>query len=158
MSSRMPAPVVLPPYSEDNAMSERALIPCETGPLSRCGGSDRANTAANSGGTAGQTRGRPFQPGRSGNPTGRPRSDLDLAALARTYTPEALETLVAVMQDAKSPAAARVSAASALLDRGWGKARQALDARHRLDFVDEFESFLRDLGNLGAAPRGGKLR
>ena len=45
---------------------------------------------------------------------------------AREYTPEALETLAAVMQDEKQPAAARVSAANAILDRAYGKPKQAL--------------------------------
>ena len=32
------------------------------------------------------------------------------------------------MSDAKTPAAARVSAATAMLDRGWGRAKETVDA------------------------------
>lgn len=43
-----------------------------------------------------------------------------LSELAKTYTEEALETLVDVAKNARSEAA-RVSAANALLDRAYGK-------------------------------------
>nr|WP_293854423.1 hypothetical protein [Sphingomonas sp. SCN 67-18] len=41
--------------------------------------------------------------------------------IARQYTDEAVNSLVAVMRDDGEPAAARVSAANAILDRGYGK-------------------------------------
>lgn len=43
-----------------------------------------------------------------------------LSELAKTYTEEALETLVDVARNGRTDAA-RVSAANALLDRGYGK-------------------------------------
>jgi hypothetical protein len=46
--------------------------------------------------------------------------------LARERTDRAIETLTAIMEDGAAPASARV-AASALLDRGWGKAPQRID-------------------------------
>ena len=49
----------------------------------------------------------------------------DIKALARQYTAEALEALVAVVRESESDAA-RVSAANALLDRGYGKPSQVL--------------------------------
>ena len=51
----------------------------------------------------------------------------ELAELARVHTPEALAALVAIANDPEAPAAARVSAAIAVLDRGHGRPRQALD-------------------------------
>jgi hypothetical protein len=63
-----------------------------------------------------------FQPGTSGNPGGRPREIVEVAAAARERTAEALETLTTIMRDKEASAAARVSAAIALLERGWGKA------------------------------------
>jgi hypothetical protein len=62
----------------------------------------------------------PFEPGQSGNPGGRPK-DASLRRLARERTVEAIETLVKIMLNEKAASAARVSAATALLDRGWGK-------------------------------------
>lgn len=64
-----------------------------------------------------------FKPGQSGNPGGRPKG---VAALAREHTPEAIKALVAALKCKKE----RVSAAIALLDRGWGKPVQSHDLRH----------------------------
>ena len=47
---------------------------------------------------------------------------VDIRSYARKFTVEALETLAHVMRQPKAPPAARVMAANALLDRGWGKA------------------------------------
>lgn len=68
----------------------------------------------------------PFEKGKSGNPGGRPKSDKTLQELAKAHAPEAISTLAAVMVDVKSPPAARVSAATAILDRGYGKPAQAI--------------------------------
>ena len=61
-------------------------------------------------------------PGRSGNPGGRPKDEHRVAELARSYTVEAIETLVKLMRDGKDERV-RGTAAQALLDRGWGKAK-----------------------------------
>ena len=68
-----------------------------------------------------------FQPGQSGNPGGRPREVGHVRELARQRTEKAVETLETIMEDPKAPAAARVTAAQALLDRGWGRAPQTLN-------------------------------
>ena len=71
-------------------------------------------------------RGRPFQKGTSGNPGGRPRVVADVQQLARERSPEAINILANVMRDEKAPPAARVAAANALLDRGYGKPTQPI--------------------------------
>jgi uncharacterized protein DUF5681 len=71
-------------------------------------------------------RGRPFQKGTSGNPGGRPRVLADVQELARERSPEAIKILANVMRDEKAPPAARVAAANALLDRGYGKPTQPI--------------------------------
>lgn len=68
-----------------------------------------------------------FKKGQSGNPGGRPK-DGELKELARAHTKEAIQTLVSVMKGKKSPAASKVAAAIALLDRGYGKPVQAVEA------------------------------
>ena len=67
--------------------------------------------------------GRPWPPGRSGNPGGRPKAALDIQALAREHTPDAIRALVAALANPRE----RVAAAVALLDRGWGKPIQAIE-------------------------------
>ena len=49
-----------------------------------------------------------------------------IRALARRHTRAAIKVLAAIMNQSDGPATARVSAAQALLDRGWGKAAQPI--------------------------------
>ena len=66
----------------------------------------------------------PKSPGR---PKGaKNKQTLDVKELARDYTEEAILALATVMRGGE--AAAKVSAAKELLDRGHGKAKQTLDA------------------------------
>ena len=69
-------------------------------------------------------KGRPFEKGISGNPGGRPKVLGDVQELARQQSPEAINTLVAIMQNEKAPPAARVAAANARVDRGYGTPTQ----------------------------------
>ncbi len=50
----------------------------------------------------------------------------EIRSLARSHTTTAINVLVGVMRSKDATHAARVSAANAILDRGWGKAAQAL--------------------------------
>lgn len=70
-------------------------------------------------------RGRPFAPGNSANPGGRPKLPEDVKhvrEIAREYTEDAIGGLVGVLRNGSGPA--KVAAANALLDRGWGKPAQ----------------------------------
>jgi hypothetical protein len=71
------------------------------------------------------------------NPFGRPKRPetiearrvvADVKAAARELTPEAVDTLKEAMADQKAPWAAKIAAAIAILDRGWGKPTQAVEA------------------------------
>src|SRR5207244_11467027 len=72
-------------------------------PRSRCevssskgdiqGGGMMVPMGENSGKTAKRGRGRPFQPGQSGNPGGRPKEDAPVRDLARQHTAEAIRKL-----------------------------------------------------------------
>jgi hypothetical protein len=84
----------------------------------------------NNGGTTkkpGGVTGRGFKPGRSGNPKGRPKVPEEVRELARAHTVDAIEGLSKVLRAKKTPAMARIVAAEALLNRGWGKPRQELE-------------------------------
>jgi hypothetical protein len=50
----------------------------------------------------------------------------EIKALAKKHSKAAIKVLAGIMNQADGPATARVSAAQALLDRGWGKATQPL--------------------------------
>ena len=61
-----------------------------------------------------------FPTGQSGNPGGRPLDGQKVAETARSYTREAIDTLVDIMRNGNDERV-RGAAATALLDRGWGK-------------------------------------
>lgn len=63
---------------------------------------------------------------------GRPKGAVNKATAsvreaAQAFTNDALSTLAEIMRSPEHPAAARVSAASAILDRGHGKPTQAVE-------------------------------
>ncbi len=64
--------------------------------------------------------------GISPNPGGRPSAIKAVTDLARTYTAEAIATLADLMRDDEEPGGVRLAAASALLDRGWGRPAQSV--------------------------------
>lgn len=54
------------------------------------------------------------------------KASTEIRSLARAHTESAINALVGIMNQSEAPPAARVSAATALLDRGWGKPAQPL--------------------------------
>jgi hypothetical protein len=71
-----------------------------------------------------------YLPGVSGNPSGMSRALVEVTDLARQHAPEAMAALVEIATQGKSESA-RVAAATALLDRGYGKPPQAIDSTIR---------------------------
>jgi hypothetical protein len=67
-----------------------------------------------------------FQPGQSGNPGGRPKGADGVRDLARQHTEAAVEALAHIARYGEKEAA-RVAAATALLDRAWGKPTQSVE-------------------------------
>ena len=92
-----------------------------------------------------------FQKGVSGNPGGRPKIKVDMRERVRVHAGAAIDTLLAVMHDDKAPSAARVSAAIAILDRGYGRPAQAVH-QHVTRHIDE----LSDAELIAIATGGGE--
>src|SRR4029077_19750658 len=68
-----------------------------------------------------------WRPGQSGNPGGRPKKIVDLAAMAREHGPECIAKCVALMR--KSPdERVQFSALKELLDRGYGGPAQSVSS------------------------------
>ena len=81
-----------------------------------------------------------FQKGHSGNAGGRPRDEHKVSELARSYTTEAIDTLVDLMRHGNDDRV-RGTAAQALLERGWGKPRVEVATMHK----SNSESFIEAL-------------
>ena len=80
-----------------------------------------------------------FVAGCSGNPGGRPKDEYKVAELARSYTLEAVETLVDLMRHSKDDRV-RGTASSALLDRGWGKAKVEVAASGGQSYIEALQA------------------
>lgn len=85
---------------------------------------DKRTLAANSTKSA-KGPGRPFAPGVSGNPEGRPKIPEHVREMARAHTEEAIAALKDCLKSANE--SVRVSAANSILDRAWGKPQQAIE-------------------------------
>lgn len=66
----------------------------------------------------------PFEPGKSGNPGGRPKENAEVKELARKQGKTAIAKLVELLSCGESRT--ELAAAQALLDRGFGKPAQSI--------------------------------
>ncbi len=74
-------------------------------------------------------RGKPFQPGRTGNAGGRPKKTEDertLEQMCKEKTPDALATILDIMASSQQDRA-KLAAATYIVDRGWGKAKESVE-------------------------------
>lgn len=78
-----------------------------------------------------------WQKGQSGNPGGRPKEIGHVRELARQHTDDAIQTLAEVMNNAQENSRARVAAAEALLDRGWGRPDSSVNVSSKVDLTHE---------------------
>jgi hypothetical protein len=62
------------------------------------------------------------------------KTPTEIKSLARAHTDAAIKCLVGIMKSSTSDPA-KVAAANSLMDRGWGKAEQKLEAEHIVRYV-----------------------
>jgi len=74
-----------------------------------------------------------WKPGQSGNPSGRPKEVGEIRELARQHTAASIRVLAAGLKDENGRT--RIAAAEVLLDRGWGKATQHIEAN--INVIDQ---------------------
>ena len=67
-----------------------------------------------------------FAKGNCANPGGRPKLPEELKQLCRAKAEEAINVAAELLNDTQQPGTVRLKAAEILLDRGYGKAPQAL--------------------------------
>jgi len=87
-----------------------------------------------SGPRPGGITGRGWSPGRSGNPKGRPKSPVDIAALAREHGPRCIEDATELLEDPDPRI--RLAALVVLMDRGFLEASDACHSYRRHTVAD----------------------
>ena len=71
--------------------------------------------------------GKPFLPGQSGNPSGRPKMPEEVKEAFRAASSDACRVLCDIVNDFSAKDSDRIRAAEVILDRAWGRPVQAVD-------------------------------
>lgn len=109
--------------------------------------------------------------GKTNNPKGRPVGILtpqakvgwvgvmDVRLLAKEWTHDAIKTLAEIMNDKAANPSARVAAAQNLLDRGWGKSAQIVEAtvNHYDRMTDDELKLLVEGTVIATGPNSGRI-
>lgn len=77
--------------------------------------------------TGKRTPGRPFEKGKSGNPSGRPKVPDDIKDMLKAATPDACRLLCNTINDPDAKLDLRVRCSEIVLDRVYGKPQQAVE-------------------------------
>lgn len=100
---------------------------------------------------------RPWKPGQSGNPGGRPKGTREFSEACRAVADNARKVLAEVMLDDKAPASSRVTAATVLIERAYGRppADVSLNVKRNIDdFSDEELAALMETGGEESGAEG----
>lgn len=94
--------------------------------------------AANSKKTA-KAPGRPFAPGKSGNPSGRPKQtpeQKDALEAIRGLTPKAVETMRQILDSPRAGETAKLRVCEIILERTYGKASASVELNAAITDAD----------------------
>lgn len=91
---------------------------------------------------------KPWKPGQSGNPNGRPKKAQAVVDKAQDNADKALTALIELIDSDDDRV--RLQAAMAVLDRAVGKPKQALDVNKRQDAAEYSESELLAIARMGS--------
>lgn len=69
-----------------------------------------------------------FKPGESGNPSGRPKLPAEIVARCRELSDEVVTFWIETMRNSEEKAQDRIRCSENLMDRGFGKAAQNINA------------------------------
>ena len=86
-----------------------------------------------------------FQPGRSGNPAGRPKrtkEEKDALALIRSLAPKAAERLKEIIEDENVSRAILLKAIEIIFDRAYGKPEAAVKVTSVQETLEESEAYV----------------
>ena len=88
--------------------------------------------------------------------TSNARTLTEIRSLARSHTRTAIRVLVGIMRSDDATPAARLSAANAILDRGWGKAAQPVENGEggMLELIQRIERVIVHPGGAGEGDAG----
>ncbi len=89
---------------------------------------------------------KPWQPGQSGNPGGKSKTEAEIASLARSHGPEMVGLLMEIARGKKQAGTARVMAMQELFNRGFGKSPQRVILEADAAGMDNpaLQAFVRD--------------
>jgi hypothetical protein len=90
----------------------------------------------------------------SPNPGGRPKAAIAVQAAARLHAETAIAALATIAADPRAPAHSRVSAATALQDRGYGRPAQSVEVSRGPDTGRDLAE-MSDAELIGFALQGG---
>jgi hypothetical protein len=104
------------------------ILPAEPEGGGECAANNAGPSRAEKGLRPGGVTGLGWQPGQSGNPSGRRKQDPAIIALLKDNTLAAAQTLIGLMNDPHVSPRIREACAEYVLDRVYGKATQPIDA------------------------------